>query len=142
VRSLAGLAPLVLTISGGLLYHVAAKSLPKTVEPLLVLVVAYGTALAVSVVAYVLSPPLAGPGPSTRPWHLALPLVGLGAVLIELGYVLAYRAAWPVSTASVLTNGVVAMLLVPIGILVFGDSLTIANLIGLALCVVGLALLR
>lgn len=139
---LASVGPLLLTISGGVLYHLAAKSVPKTLDAALVLIVAYATALCASIAAYVLFPTAPASSGSARPWHPAVLLLGLGAVLIELGYVLTYRASWPVSTASVVTNGVVAALLVPLGMGLFGERLSPANAVGLLLCLAGLSLLR
>ena len=66
----------------------------------------------------------------------------IGALLIELGYLLAYRAGWPVSTASVITNGAVAMLLLPIGALFFSEAITLVRVGGVALCLTGLYLLQ
>jgi hypothetical protein len=48
--------PLALTIAGGVIYHVSAKSLPKELNPALILVVAYATALCGSPAAYVMLP--------------------------------------------------------------------------------------
>lgn len=138
--SIAG--PLALTISGGVLYHLAAKSIPATISPSLALIVAYATALAASITAYAVLPGSVAAPSVTRPWHPAVLVVGLAAFMIELGYVLAYRSAWPVSTTSVVTSGMVAMLLVPIGFAVFSERLSAANALGLVLCLSGLALLR
>jgi drug/metabolite transporter (DMT)-like permease len=135
-------APLVLTVCGGAFYHVAAKSIPKTIDAALVLVVAYAAALVASIAAYLLMPAAVTDAPAVRPWHPAVIGVGAGAFLIELGYVLTYRAGWPVSLASVLTNGLVAMLLVPIGIVIFGERLSMVNCAGIVLCLMGLALLH
>ena len=136
------LAPLLLTISGGVLYHLAAKSVPKAIDPTLALVVLYATALAASVVVYFTFPGTREPFPGTRVMHPAVLAVGLGAVMIELGYLLIYRAAWPVSTASVLSNGIVAVLLVPVGMAVFGERMTSLRAAGIALCLLGVSLLR
>ncbi len=133
--------PLLLTICGGVFYHVSAKSIPKDLNPALVLVVAYATALAASVAAYLLLP-ATSTGPAMRVGHPAVLFLGLAAFLIELGYVLAYGAAWPVSTTSVISNGAVAALLVPLGLMLFGERLSPANALGLLLCLTGLVLLR
>lgn len=136
------LAPLLLTVAGGVMYHLAAKSVPKAVDPALALVVLYATALAASAVVYLALPGTRAPLALTSALHPAVLGVGLGAVMIELGYLLIYRAAWPVSVASVLTNGIVAVLLIPIGITVFGEPMTAARAAGVALCLLGLSLLR
>src|SRR5215212_11885897 len=46
--------PLLLVVSGSLLYHVAAKSVPKTLEPFGALIGVYATALAASLAAYLI----------------------------------------------------------------------------------------
>jgi multidrug transporter EmrE-like cation transporter len=75
-------------------------------------------------------------------WHPTVATVGIGALLIELGFLLTYRAAWPVSTASVMTNGAVAVLLLPIGALFFSEAITLIRVGGVALCLVGLWMLQ
>jgi hypothetical protein len=135
------LAPLVLTVSGGVVYHIAAKSVPKSIDPMLALVVLYTAALAASV-AVGLSFSEVRPTTVAAGFHPAVVGMGLGAVMIEFGYLLIYRAAWPVSTASVLINGLVAVLLIPIGMLAFGEHMTGPRAAGVGLCLLGLALLR
>ena len=75
-------------------------------------------------------------------WHPTVAAVGIGALLIELGFLLTYRAAWPVSTASVMTNGLVAVLLLPLGALVFGEAVTLIRAFGVVFCLIGLWMLQ
>ena len=134
-------ASLLLAIAGGVVYHTAAKSIPKDLAPGLVLTTAYAVALAISAAAHV-ALPLEGVSTARRLIHPAVFGLGLGAAMIELGYVLTYRAAWPISTASVIVNGMVAALLIPIGLAVFHETLSPTRAGGIALCVAGLWLLR
>src|SRR5580704_17632109 len=137
------IVPLLMTIGGGVLYHLAAKSVPRNLDPAFALIGVYTTALCASVVTFVLLPSASTGLSSSRSWwHPTLIAVGLGAVLIELGYLLSYRAASPVSVASVMSNGIVAVLLVPIGIAIFGEQLTVARGVGIVLCLIGVLLLR
>lgn len=135
-------APLVLVVSGSVLYHVAAKSVPKTLEPFAALTGVYATALAASLVAYAFARRGTMPTDAAGMFHPTVVAVGLGALLIELGFLLTYRAAWPVSIASVMTNGLVAVLLIPIGAVVFGEAVTAVRVAGVVLCLVGLSLLQ
>jgi multidrug transporter EmrE-like cation transporter len=139
---IAAFGPVLLAVAGGVLYHVAAKSIPRDVAPGLVLVVAYAAALIVSALAHATLPLPAGVGPVTRVLHPGVVGLGLGAALIEIGYVLAYRVAMPISLASAIVNGVVAAILVPIGLLFFAEALTPRRASGLFLCLAGLWLLR
>jgi drug/metabolite transporter (DMT)-like permease len=135
------IAPLILVVSGSLVYHVAAKSVPRTFDPMASVIGVYAAALLASVVIYALARP--GVVPASAPLlHPAVVAVGLGALLIELGFLLTYRAAWPVSIASVITNGLVAILLMPIGAALFGESITAIKVAGVVLCLLGLSLLQ
>jgi multidrug transporter EmrE-like cation transporter len=132
--------PLLLVVGGSLLYHVAAKSVPKTLEPFGALIGVYATALAASLVACAVT--RRGALHLSGLWHPTVALVGIGALLIELGFLLTYRAAWPVSIASVITNGLVAVLLIPIGAAVFGEAITAIRIAGVILCLLGVTLLQ
>jgi drug/metabolite transporter (DMT)-like permease len=135
-------APLLLAVFGSLIYHLAAKSIPKSVEPSAALIGLYATALAGSIVTYA----VLKPGPVSQHigsyWQPAIAAVGLGALLIELGFLLAYRGGWPVSTASVIANALVAMILVPLGAAVFREPITVERAIGVLLCLLGVTLLQ
>ena len=101
----------------------------------------YAAALIASIVFYSAARPGVMPA-MTRLWHPAVAAVGLGALMIELGFLLTYRAAWPVSIASVITNGLVAILLIPIGAAIFGEPITAIKLAGVVLCLLGVSLLQ
>ncbi len=143
------LVALLLAVGGGVLYHISAKSIPRDLAPALVLVVAYATALAVSGVAHLwlasqgsaVSGAVSGAAAS-RLLHPAVLGLGVGAAMIELGYVLMYRAAWPVSVASQMVNVMVAALLVVVGLAWFGERLSLVKVVGLLLCLGGAWLLR
>jgi drug/metabolite transporter (DMT)-like permease len=133
--------PLLLVVGGSVMYHVAAKSVPKTLEPLAALVGVYTTALVASLAAYALARRGSTPLQVSTLWHPTVAAVGLGALMIELGFLLIYRAAWPVGIASVMMSGIVAILLLPIGAALFGETITAIRVAGVVLCLVGVALL-
>jgi drug/metabolite transporter (DMT)-like permease len=139
---LSSFAPLLLAVAGSLVYHTAAKSIPKSIDPAAALIGLYATALAGSVVTFALL--RKGPAPLHVGgyWHPTIAAVGLGALVIELGFLLAYRGAWPVSAASVIANALVAVVLVPLGAVVFGEPMTLDRAIGVVLCILGVTLLQ
>lgn len=134
--------PLVLVVAGNVVYHLGQKTMPTNAPPATATFLAYVVA-ALTCLALV---PIVEPGWSltaARPaLHWSPVLVGLGAVAIELGFLLAYRAQWPISSASLLATSVLALVLVPIGVFGFGEGWSWSRTLGLALCVSGLWLLR
>ena len=130
-----------LAVASNLLYHVSQKSVPGGVHPVASLLVTYGVAIAVTLLVWPLYPgPRAG-WRSLSAVNWASVGAGVAIVGVEMGILLAYRAGLRVSLGATLVNVFVAALLVPIGLLLFRESLTPANVAGLALCAAGIWLL-
>ncbi len=68
--------------------------------------------------------------------------MGFAIVGIELGYILMYRNGWEISSAALVANIIVAVLLLLIGFLFYKDVITGIQLLGAILCIVGLLLIK
>src|SRR5262245_17916764 len=132
----------LIAAGGGVIYHVSDKSVPRGAAPTLVLLVAYLTAFSISGLAHLSLRIEPGAFRSLRLVHPAILGLGVGAAMIELGYLLAYRAAWPVSIAPVVVNSMVAMCLIPVGLMAFDEHVSVTRIVGIALCLTGVWLLR
>src|SRR5213075_1286109 len=83
------------------------------------------------------------PAPGPLPAEFAklnwttLALAGV-VVLLDLGFLMMYRGGFPVSVGQLTTQSAAALLLLLIGMVVFGERLSLTNLAGMALCVAGL----
>lgn len=132
--------PMLLTIGGSILYHIAQKSLPRTTNPLITMMLAYAVGILLFVVCMVFYQDQRSFLYSVRESNWAVFVVGVGAASIEIGFLLAYRAGWNISIAPVTSSVVVALLLIPVGILGFKEHLSAGNVIGIVFCVVGLIL--
>jgi uncharacterized membrane protein len=105
-----------------------------------VIILAYSVGIALCVVCAVAYPGKKNLIESVKLSNWAVFALGAAAGLIELGFLLAYRAGWKISMAAVATNAAAALALIPIGILVFKDHLSWRNVVGLVFCVFGLAM--
>lgn len=130
-----------LTVGSNVLYHVSQKSIPGGAHPLMSLTVTYVVALVLTLVLFPFYPGGAPTWKSLRGLNWASVAVGIAIVGVEMGVLLAYRAGWRVSVGSTMVNAALAVLLIPIGILYFGERLTAGNMLGILLCVGGLLLL-
>jgi multidrug transporter EmrE-like cation transporter len=134
------LLPIAVVVLSTVLYHVAQKSIPTEAPPLLSLLVSYGVAIA-GTLALLPFFPVRGPlSRGFRQLNWASAAIGLTIVGVELGFLLAYRAGWRVSVGAAVSNAAVAALLVPVGLVLFGERLSGLNVFGLLLCVAGLLL--
>jgi len=127
-------------IFGGVLYHVAQKSVPRPVNPFAAIMFAYAIGIALCAIGLAFG---GGGGllDSVKNSNWAVAALGVGALIIEVGFMLAYRAGWNVSVASVVTNISVALILIPIGLFVFKEHLSLRSAAGVACCLLGLYLI-
>jgi uncharacterized membrane protein len=129
---------ILLTVVSNVLYHIFQKLTPAGVNPVIALIVTYGTALLACVIVALISPPEGGFIAAFRKANWASAGLGLAIIGLELGYLLAYRAGWNISTAGVISAAAVALVLIPIGLTAFKEKLSLLNLLGVMLCVLGL----
>jgi uncharacterized membrane protein len=132
--------PLALAVGGNLLYHLSQKSMPKAANPMYVITIAYLVGIVMCVLYAFVYPNEKTFMETLRESNWAVFAMGVGAVIIELGFLLAYRAGWNISTAAVACSTAVTLMLIPIGLLAYKEHLSPRNIIGLLFCVLGLVL--
>jgi drug/metabolite transporter (DMT)-like permease len=130
----------LVVIVSNLIYHFSQKSVPRDAHPIVSLLVTYGVAIVITLLLVPLFPFKEPIGRELRKINWASAVIGATIVGVELGFLLAYRAGWRISVGSAAANAAVAVLLVPAGLLFFGEKLSEANIAGLVLCVAGLLL--
>lgn len=133
---------IVIVVLSNILYHVFQKSIPQQFNPFVSLIVTYITAIVFSLVLL----PFCNSNFSISE-HLKYsfwPSIALGFAIVglEVGFLLAYRSGWDISIASVLSNISVAIFLIPVGLLIYKESFSKINFVGIIFCVVGLILVR
>ena len=135
------LLALVIAVTGQALYHVTQKSVAAGAHPIISLMVFYLVAALATFPLFWLFPVA---GTLTEEWaklNWAVFGVAISIVLIEIGFLLAYRAGGELSTAFVTTAAVVAISTLLIGALSFGESFSVAKVSGVLLCLAGIGLI-
>lgn len=130
--------PILLIVSSNIVYHICAKSMPSEIDPFASLTVTYVIGALTSAVLYFL---LNRNGSLLREYSRLnwAPLVlGIVIVGLEAGYIYAYKVGWQVSTASVVQNSLLAVVLIFVGYLLYHEALTWNKLLGVGICLVGL----
>jgi|APDOM4702015118_1054815.scaffolds.fasta_scaffold113893_2 drug/metabolite transporter (DMT)-like permease len=135
------LLAIFMAVAGNLLYHVAQKTVPRGVDALWSTLVTYASAFVVTAILAAFWPDRPGLRQGLRDLNWTSFAAGAAIVAIEVGFLLAYRAGWNISLASLTMNVLLAVILVPVGLLLFRERLTASNLLGLALCLAGLVLI-
>jgi drug/metabolite transporter (DMT)-like permease len=133
---------LSLAIVATVAYHVVIKLTPAGVNPLLSLMVTYGAVAVLLGGALVLAPGDFAWREEVRHLNWTAIALALAIIGLDLGFILLYRSGFEVSLGALVTQSAAAMLLVGIGVLVFREKLSLANGIGIALCLAGLWLVN
>ena len=132
--------PFALTIGGMLIYHVAQKSIPSTMNPFHGTMIAYAAGIVVCAIAALTYDGNRSFMTSIKGLNWAVVVLGIGAAAIEVGFMLAYRYGWKISITAVATNVAATALLIPLGVLAFREQVSLKNILGVAFCVIGLLL--
>lgn len=57
---------------------------------------------------------------------------------LEVGFLYAYKAGWPVSTASIVQSAFLSLALLVVGALLYQEAVTPGKILGAVICLVGL----
>jgi drug/metabolite transporter (DMT)-like permease len=119
-------------------YHLVLKLTPAAVNPFLSLAATYALVTLAFVGLFVISP---GSGPMRGAlaeinWT-ALGLAGV-VVFLDLGFLMLYRSGFEVSLGQIITQSAASLMLLLVGVAWFREKLSVANIAGILLCVVGL----
>lgn len=134
--------PVLLIVASNTLYQICAKGVPAEIHPLASVSVTYVVGAVLSIALYF----MLGKSPNlTREYtHVNwAPLVlGIAIVGLELGNIYSYKAGWTISTLSIVQGGILAVVLVFVGALVYHEQITVTKLLGIACSLMGLYLIN
>lgn len=134
---------MLLTVICNVGYHLSQKSIHPKLNPLLSLTLTYGVALLCTLVAipFFRGDDALSLGQQIKLANWATYVLGIALVGLELGFLLAYRSGWKMSVAALFSNSAVTLLLIPVGLAVFRESLDARRIAGIGLASVGLWLI-
>ena len=134
--------PIALVVLSNVIYHICAKALPAAMNPLASLTVTYLVGAAASATLFCLLNKNASLLKEYAHMNWAPVLLGLAVVGLEMGVICAYKAGWPVSTASIVQSSFLAVALIFVGFFLYREALTWNKVVGILICLVGLGFIN
>ena len=136
------IAWLTLAIVATVGYHLVLKVTPANVNPILSLAATYlVVAVALSTV-YLLTPTATPAREAVKLLNWTVFALAAAIIFLDVGFLMLYRSGFDVSVGQLVTQSAAALLLLGLGVVLFRERLNLANLAGIALCVVGLWLIN
>lgn len=133
--------PLALVVLSNVFYQICAKSVPSEINPLASLTVTYAVGAVVSLILYYALNKGADIATEYKQLNWAPFVLGIVIVGLEVGYIYAYKAGWQVSTAQITQAAILAIILIFVGYLLYKEAITWTKVIGIVVCLIGLALI-
>lgn len=134
--------PIALVVASNILYQICAKSVPREMDAMASMTVTYLVGAACSAVMFFV---LNRDGSLLREYaklNAAPFLLGVSVVGLEVGFIYAYKAGWPVSTASIVQSAFLSAALIFVGALLYHEAVTPSKLMGVVICLIGLYFLN
>lgn len=133
---------IVLIVLSNVLYNICQKSTPEKANPFSALVVTYFTSTILSLIVLLFTKHSKGIFNSFKGLNWTSLALGFSLVGLEFGYLMAYRVGWNISVGSLVANIILAIVLIPVGILFYKEGFEINKVVGAIFCVIGLILIN
>jgi len=133
---------IVIIVISNILYNICQKSTPEGVNPFSSLLVTYLTASIISVIAFLLFYADKNIVQSFEELNWTSIALGISIVGLEFGYLMAYRSGWNISEGSLVANIILALMLIPVGMLFYKEGFALSKTLGVMFCLIGLLLLN
>lgn len=134
--------PIALIVASNVVYNVCQKSTPQGANPFSALLITYLTAAVLTLAAFPFYKSDKGFFQSFNELNWTSFALGIAIVGLEVGYLLAYRVGWNITVGSLVANIILAILLIPIGVLFYKEGFALNQIIGVVFCMVGLILIN
>jgi len=134
--------PILLVLLSNTLYQICSRSMPVDINPLAALMITYTVGAVVSAVLYFA---LNRNTDLVREWtktNWAPFVLGFVIVGLEVGFIYAYKAGWPVSMAQTVASSILAIILILVGRAMFKETITWNKVAGIMVCLGGIALIN
>ncbi len=131
-----------LIVASNILYNISQKSTPEKANPFVALLVTYATAIVITSAVLIFNRPEKGLIESIKELNWTSIVLGLTIIGLEFGYIMAYRAGWNISVGSLVANILLALMLIPIGIIFYKERFELTKVLGSVFCIIGLVLIN
>jgi len=133
--------PILIVVAANTIYNISTKSTPTNINSFASLSVTYLTAMTCSLIAYFFTSVNKNLLQEISKANWTAFALGVAIVCFEFGYLCVYRAGWKIGTANLFASAASAFVLLIVGFFLYKDVLTLRQILGMIVCVIGLILI-
>lgn len=139
-RHVMKLAALGMILVTGVLYQLCSKAIPEDINPFLPLMGTYVVAFITALLLFVLTKGASQFSVDIKKINVFCLLLGAVICFYELGFVLAYRNGFSLTTLPPIANILVIVAVCAVGVFFFAEKISLLHLGGLILAVTGIVI--
>lgn len=134
--------PIAIIVVSNIFYHICSKSVPDGLNPFAALTVTYVIGAVAAAIAFFVQNPGESLIQQYRQLNWSPFVLGLSIVGLEVGSIYMYKAGWNLSTGQLVHGAILAVCLIGIGCLFYHESISVAKVLGICACLLGLFLIN
>ena len=133
--------PMLIVVCANTVYNISTKSTPADINSFASLTVTYTIAAVSSLILFFITAENRDLASELTKINWTAFILGIAIVALEFGFICIYRAGWKISIASLVANISLACILLLIGILLYRETISAKQVIGMVLSAAGLILI-
>lgn len=135
------ICPILIVVASNTVYNICAKSTPDNVNSFASLAVTYLIAAVCSAVMFFATGEQKNLAAEITKANWTAYVLGIAIVGLEFGYICIYRAGWKISLGNLVASISLACVLVIVGVLLYKETISLKQVIGIVLCISGIILI-
>ena len=131
----------LMAITGAVTYQYFVKRVPAALNPIVSVIAVYAAVLVLSLILLPLFPAKGGLLEHVRQLSWVQLAIAASVFMLELGFLLMFRYGWNLSTGNLVTGAIVNIALLGLGVVLLGEKVSLVNVAGIAICILGAVLI-
>lgn len=133
--------PLFIVVGANTVYNISTKSTPSNINSFASLAISYAIGMVFSVIMFYITSENKNIVAEVSKTNWTALALGIAIVALEFGYICIYRAGWKISIATLIANISLACVLMIVGVLLYKETISLRQIIGIAISAIGLVLI-
>lgn len=134
--------PIIMIVGSNVCYHICAKSIPESINPLASLGITYIISAVSALLLYFITSPVKNLAAEYGSLNWTAFILGIAIVGLEFGSINMYKVGWNISVGATVASIALAVILLFVGVLLYKETISVQKAAGIALCLIGLILIN
>lgn len=130
--------PILLVVIANVIYDISSKAIPEELNAYAGTTIVYSILAILNLLVFKTLNPASSFFAQWAHVNWAVVTLALASIGLESGYIFLYRAGWNISLGGMVCNILLAMSMLVVGHLLFKETVSLIQYLGVLLCIIGL----